>query len=133
MSESDIIAHLAFRNEMIWSLVQWWVSISFAIVVASYFGANRLSRLLVTVIIALYLLYTLTMCTEFLTQMTYIAAIYKDLTALAESTQTGFIAQSALDRRGGYTGPLVLLTMGVTFLVTIGFVVHCYRKGNVIE
>ena len=60
MSEADLIDQLLARSEVLWNLNQWWVSVSFAVMLAAYVGAERLSRILVGLMVGLYSLYTIT-------------------------------------------------------------------------
>jgi len=59
MTELELLNQITERGLFAWNLTQWWVSICIAVVVASYFGANRLTKANTFAIITMYLLATL--------------------------------------------------------------------------
>lgn len=127
MSEAEIIGELGSRTEIYWNLIQWFVSISFAVMVAAYWGANKLSLKIVAAIFGLYILTFITAASSILTQIGYIGDLYEALRLLNESNQLSVVGTGALQRQGNNLGSILQpLWGGVSFVFTIGFVVYCY-------
>ena len=58
MSEAEILEQLFSVFDRYWFVVQWWASVSFGIIMVAYFAAEKLSALLLGIILVLYLIYS---------------------------------------------------------------------------
>ena len=129
MTEAEIISEIGFRSEILWNLTQWWVSICFAVMVASYMGRDHLSRALTGLIVILFSWYTLVVAQGVLEHLQFMGALYDGLSFLQENSQLGIVGQAALEinpsqqERVGL--PYFLFT---AFVVTNGFVIFSYLK-----
>ena len=126
MSEAEIVSEIGNRTELLWVMLQWWVSISFAVMVASFWGAKRLSIGIVAVITFMYTLTTVFIFSSMLNQFGFLAANFDALQALRDSGQLGIVGADYLDDFGIrlYLQPLFA---AFSFLFTVGFVVYCYK------
>ncbi len=60
MSEADLLEQISARSDSIWTLVQFWISLSFAAIVAIHYSSKQLSGLLIATLLLLYTGYSLT-------------------------------------------------------------------------
>ncbi len=128
MNEAELVSHLLSRNEVLWVLIQWWVSISFAIMIAAYIGVKHLTHTLIGLIIFMYAFYSFIMVREVTQHLAFSDPIANDLSELAGTSQLGSVGQAALNQLelgGGILMPVFLLFV---YLITNGFVVFCYIK-----
>ena len=58
VSEAEILEQLFSVFDRYWFVVQWWASVSFGIIMVAYFAAEKLSALLLGIILVLYLIYS---------------------------------------------------------------------------
>ena len=58
MSEAEIIESLFSIYDRYWTIVQWWSSVSFSLIIVAYLAADRLNKGIVTTLLGLYTLYT---------------------------------------------------------------------------
>ena len=101
MSEAELIDQMIARQEIIWNLNQWWVSISLAVMLAAYVTSERLNRILVTLIVVMYSLYTFTLWEHVVALATMSSAYSEALSALAESSQLSTVGYAMIEQRAG--------------------------------
>jgi hypothetical protein len=128
MNEAELVSHLLSRNEALWDLTQWWVSISFAVMVAAYIGAKYLSRILVGFIIFMYAFYSFAVMQRVVQHFSYYDPIENALSVLASSSQLGTVGQAALEHVELGAGVYMPVFLFLAFLTTIGFVIFCKIK-----
>jgi hypothetical protein len=128
MSEIDVLTHLAYRGEMDWNLVQWWIGISFGLMIGSFVGSEHLTKGLTALSIFLYFIYSAASLQEIFNQAGYIQATYETLELLAASSGLTPIGHVALEngRSNSISLMPVLCLMG--FLATVGFVMYSYKE-----
>jgi len=128
MSEAEIISELGFRAEMTWNITQWWVSICFAVMVATYLGSRKLTKPIVALIIGLYALTTARALLALSVHTAYVFDLYEALRILSETEQLTVVGTGALERQDSpvqsFLSPLWLAG---SMIFTVSFVVYCYR------
>lgn len=129
MSEAEILAELSSRVELSLISIHWWVSISFAVMLATYWGASRLTKGVVGIIIGMYTIATTVSFNAIANTRLMIQGSYDSLRVLSESTQLSPLGLTALEisARDSFTRPLVGGFMVIAFLFTISFVVYSYK------
>ena len=58
MSEAEITYQLSEIFNRVWSMQQWWASISFGLIVLAHVASERLNALLVVIVVTLYSAFT---------------------------------------------------------------------------
>ena len=129
MSEAEIISELGFRAELNWNLLQWWVSVSFAAMMAAYFGSQKLTKPIVALIIGIYFLTTVRVILAVGNHGFYIQDLYMALQSLSDLGEMSAVGAGALDRSvensvQGWFGPIWVV---LSFVFTNGFVIYCYK------
>ena len=61
MNEADILLQLSELYDRWWVILQWWVSVSFALLAISHFAADKLNVVLLAAVLVLYIAFTLWM------------------------------------------------------------------------
>ena len=127
MNEAELVSELGFRSGMTWDLLQWWVSIGFAVMVASYIGAAKLTKGITALIIFMFAITTAGALSAMLNHASYMQDIYRSLEVLASESELSYVGIGALERQGGYA----VIISGVFFVLSIififGFVIYCYK------
>ena len=104
MTEAEITYQLSELFNRWWVINQWWVSISFGLLVVAYFAADRLNYVLITIILVLYSAFSLWMWALVTFNETIMAGFDADLAALQSAGSLSsqgaemFIAQDVLAR-----------------------------------
>ena len=127
MNEVDLLAALEFRTEMTWNIFQWWVGISTAVMVASYLGADKLTRTAVVLIIGMYAFGSYVYLESLLNNAAYITDVYESLSLLSEETTLSLMGNGTLERRAGLFTSARAYFIGFLFLFTLGFVIYSYK------
>lgn len=128
MNEAEVVTQYWVVNELIWSLLQWWVSISFAVMVAAYLSSKQLTRILISLIIAMYSFYSVIMQQAVVGQLQIMRVLRDELNMLGQVSPLGLTAQTVVDSAGGTIGLLLVFFTITAFTVTNGFVLYCYFK-----
>jgi len=136
MTEADLLSQLAPVGDFLWSLMQYWTSVSIGILIGSYFVAKRLSIGFLTLILFAYILFSFTVAELMQLQVLEIKAIAMDLNSLAENgvvlshTSRAFLEHGPVVNEN-MTGLAVrLLMFGTMFLVTIFYPIYCKRSSE---
>ena len=124
MTEAEIVAELSTRTELLWNLVQWWASISIALIAVSHVASERINGVILVVLLACYTLYSYTISTALAGQSSYITAIAVALRDLSEQSTLGPIGANALDdlrttNRGTVIRSMAILLFVATFCYPI--------------
>ncbi len=129
MDEAEITSQIIYRTEILWNLTQWWVSISLAVIVASYVGAKHLTLALVSLIVFMYIFYSVALAQATGSHVGYLDALYGELVLLAETTDLSLIGQLSIEKTTlGSRMSLLSPFIFVSFFVTIGFVLFAYLR-----
>ena len=126
MTEAELIYQLGESANRLWTLVQWWASISFGLVALAHFSIRKLSLALVGALLSLYVLFSLLLAEinfGIAMQMNRIRETLGDLDAAGELSAVG---QASI----GPAPVLLPVTLLLTFFGTITFVLYSYWKGR---
>ncbi len=128
MNEAEILIELGFRTNTIWDLLQWWVSISFALMAAAYIGASKLSRLVVVALLSMYVFTLMAVGSAMGSNQQFNIAAIESLVSLSETTQLTPLGLHALGSIGGRDSVFFNLLLGLSFVFTVGVVIYCYKR-----
>ena len=130
MSEADIIESLFSIYDRYWTIVQWWSSVSFSLIIVAYLAADRLNKGIVTTLLGLYTLYTVWVHLLMAYNVNMAVALLADLESLrvAGSLQSQgalVVLQDQLPEYGVRLGSVALLA---TFIACDGYFLYEYRE-----
>lgn len=133
MTEADLLSQLTSVGSFLWSLVQYWTSVSIGFLIGSHFVANRLNAIVLTLFILIYIFFTVQITILIRLQLQEIAAIGMDLNNMADSgivlsnTARVFLEQSPVINQTLAGQIARLLMFGSMFLLTIFYPLYCRR------
>ena len=125
MSEVEVLNLITLRIDMNWSIIQWWIGITFTLVIASYVGMEHLTKILTSVAIILYTFCTLIFAQSVLNNIDQIISGFATLDLLSKSTDLSPMGQAALDEYRNPELPLVPIFLVCCFVAANGFVLYC--------
>lgn len=138
MTEAEILEQLATHGDRVWAILQYWTSVSFAILIAGHFSAARMHWLVLIFIGMLYVSFTF-MFTEMLQfDASVIRAGLDQLQKIVEEDKQlslighAFITEAPLNQQNRS-----LLTISANrlaflglFLVTLVYPAYCHLKSR---
>lgn len=134
MSEADILEQLFSLYDRYWVIVQWWASVSFALLLVAHFAADKLSSFLLASIITIYAIYTLWLYFLLDYNLAITFGLLDDLAALGAAGELTQGVREAMEHSSGMYGVWMgMVALPVTFLACSGYLVHAYihaRKGR---
>tara|TARA_B100001540_G_scaffold225559_1_gene199757 strand:+ start:2806 stop:3216 length:411 start_codon:yes stop_codon:yes gene_type:complete len=131
MTEAELLAEYALRIDRVWSMAQWWASVTFAVLLAAHLGVRTLNRPIVTIIIFLYTVFTAFVALTIYANSENILAIKSSLRVLEDLTLLG--SRMAGEGGAGYLSLLWFLILSLTYLATVYYTLYCYFSRNKLE
>ena len=138
VTEAEIYEFISVHQGTLITLLQWWASVSFALVALAHFGRNSLNLFLVSIVLLLYVAFSLFAYGIFLDQVNRITQLLGDLSSISGNASDSSLISSYLLRSRGEVGstgdwarfywPLYVALIG-TFLGSVAYVIYAYR-GN---
>ena len=133
MTEADLLSQITAVGSLLWSLMQYWTSVSIGILIGSHFVANRLNLILLSLFVLIYIFFSIQIVILMRLQVQEIVAIGMDLKniadndfALSNAAKT-FLEKSPVVNET-LAGPVSrALMFGTMFLLTIIYPFYCRR------
>ena len=133
MTEAEILADLTSHGDRIWSIMQYWTSISFAVLIAAHLTAARISWLVIAIFLVIYVLVTFQFSVMLRFDMEMIRAGVRELMVRSENGQLTLLSQAAIEQ-----GPLANDTPTLKFIrnavglgmfaATVSYPIYCKLK-----
>jgi len=133
MTEAELLSQLNELGDSIWSLIQWWASISFGLLALTNFFGRQLKLAFVVVILALYVTFSLAISGNFLRLSDQLVGVISSLATLDANVGLSEAGKAALgeDRNFFLTaGVWFVISVIGTFLGTISYVIFGYLKAH---
>ncbi len=132
MHEADLIEQLFSVYDRYWTIVQWWASVSFSLIVVAYFAAHRLSKAIVATLLFLYALYSAWVYLLMLYNIDISEGLLADLETLrvaGQLTSQGALAaaQNPVNFYGAWLGVIAQLA---TFVACVGYFLHAFAQAR---
>lgn len=128
MSEAELVMEFGASTALMWSNLQWWVSFSFAVMVAAYVGAQRLTKRLIAIIFGMYFIAWLAVLGSMIAQTDLNVALRQEMGILRDAGELSLVGISRLESTGmtvGLSAPLLFIS---SIVFTYGFVMFCYTR-----
>jgi hypothetical protein len=128
VSEAEILVQLFSVFDRYWFIVQWWASVSFALIMVAYFAANKLSALLVGTVLCLYLIYSGWVYMLLIYNIDIAYGLLADLNILSNAGELQSQgARVALENQFiRYGTSLGNVALPLTFFACIGYLLYAY-------
>lgn len=129
MSEAELVYQYGENANAIWSLLQWWVSVSFGVLALAHFTGKHINLAFLLGIASLYSVFSLILFLFVGTIVQIQAGVLSSLTQLGASegisdTGSAVLAAAGTWERTG-TVPMILLYLGVS-LATVCYPIYVW-------
>lgn len=133
MSEAEVLELMIQSTDSVWGLIQWWASVSLAIIAAGHITADNLKNPILITVIATYTFYTLMIASEITFASGIYAGLAQDLDNLAKQGVLGSGGLSILEQIGrARIGDIAITGTGIsTYFITIGYLIYRSRQNEV--
>ena len=136
MTEAEILAQLAVHGDRLWSILQYWTSVSFGMLIAGHFAADRMHWLALVLFCTLYILFSRNCLSMIVFDASVIRAGLDQLQSMADAGEPlGHIAQNFIDNaplnnssQGKYWATRAMA--GGMFLSTLAYPAYCHFKSR---
>ena len=127
MTEIELIELVNGRSEMMWGLIEFWVSVSFAAIIAVHYSNNRINGPLATVVLILYTSFTLMVFASMGAHGDVQSGAYELLAVLEEKGDLSVIGEKVMDySRDLRSQRTYAFTFLLIYLGTIGYVIFSF-------
>ena len=130
MSEAELIYQASEYLDMIWSMQQWWASISIGVLIMAHIASARLNLFLIIICIGLYTSYTLYMLQMSGENYETIFALATDIEALINNGEAKTHAAVELSEIRSTSPILYYITFGGTYLSVVAYVLFSFRRSR---
>ena len=136
MSEAEMLSQINSVGEFLWSLMQYWTSVSIAVLIGSHFVASRLNAIIIALFLLIYILFTVQIGLLLRVQMQALQGLAMDLRQLTDSgislsnTATNWLkyAPVANDSALGQLGRQAMAL--AMFVATVSYPIYCKRNAS---
>jgi len=132
MSEADILEQLFNIFDRYWTIVQWWASVSFGVIMIAYFAASKLRAFLLITILVLYAVYSAWVYFLLVYNVDIATGFFQDLESLRRAGELeSHAARVVLDNPFvGYGTVLGMVALPATFLACIGYLLYAFMHAR---
>ena len=131
MSEAEIVYQLSEMYNKIWSVQQWWASISIGLLILAHLASERINLFLVLFIMALYSsfsLYISIMLTRTWNTTTHYIQDLQGLVGAGHKLSSGTL--TLLEPQSEIVTALIVIVFICTFIGCNAYLVYSYLKGR---
>lgn len=121
---SLVIEYLALVHtygEAIWGRVDLWIGASFGMILLGYFAPERLKPAITTLILSLYILFSVSLYNNLTTDTVMADAVMQDALELAQTHGLDLNTLAAINNASGYTNHTMVMFLAGLFIGTLGF------------
>ena len=128
MTEAEIAYMVSEYLDRVWSMQQWWASVSIGVLVMAHLASDKLNLLLVCISLGLYTTYTLYMQQMSHENIETVFALLRDLEVLVDSGKVSSNNAEELLNILAINPALFILTFGGTYICVVSYVIYSYVK-----
>lgn len=131
MTEAEVLAEVTSHGDRIWSIVQYWSSISFGLLIAAHITAHRTALSVLVTFLALYTLFTIQLWGMLRFDFQVISAGIDQLRSMANSDELSAMGTSVI--RHGPTANDNVYTIGLRWIIGLGlFLATCPTQSTAV-
>jgi len=132
--EAELVSQYSIVLDRIWSITQYWSSVSFGLIVVAYFAAHKLNRSLLASLTTMYTVYTFWIFLALARNTLWQRSIAQDLQDLANGgiTLTSYaseLVQVVAAPSFVYAILPIVIYMGLYF-ASMTYLIYTYRRKN---
>ena len=131
MSEAELLLLASESLDRMWSLIQWWASISFGILALTHIASDKLGTFLAILIPALYTGFSLGVLGVVQRNFGIVESVYQDLRLLqSEGVDLSGTAQYVMQGGENSIARALPLILALTYFGVVGYFAYTYRAKN---
>ena len=127
MTEADLVNFIFAIYDRYWSMAQWWVSITFGLIIVAHFAASKLNLYLVILLILLYTAFTGWLGMFYIYNMDIVGGYLTDLRSMENISNRGTLALMRSEAI-----PLGALFQNISVMVmyfgSVSYLIYAYTK-----
>lgn len=128
MNEGELILAWGEISGHIWTIIQFWASISFGVIAVAHFFPQNLNRHLVVFVIFLYTLFSSFCASLVIADAQLMMALYKEAGALlVQRGEDAIFLSSFVDYQPGAAALFTFIGFPSVFVGSIAYLVFRYR------
>ena len=128
MTEAEIAFQVSEYLDRVWSMQQWWASVSIGVLVMAHLASDKFNLFLVCISLGLYTTYTLYMQQMSHENVETLFALLRDLEVLVDSGKVSSNNAEELLDILVINPMLFILTFGGTYICVVSYVIYSYAK-----
>jgi hypothetical protein len=132
MSESELLEHFGQIFDRFWTIGQWWVGVSLALIVAGHFAGHLLSKLQLIIVLTAYSAYALMMTSFSIANYQLSDGIFKELLLLSETDGVSLGGQRLIESSPALMfGVFMFIASAlILYLGSNAYLISSYRKAR---
>lgn len=129
MNEAELILAWGEISGHLWTIVQFWASISFGVIAVAHFASEKLNHFLVLLVIFLYTLFSIYCGGFYVSDIQLLLALYEEAgSLLTERGEDAVFLTAFANYPQVWTGALFgLLGLPSIYLGSIAYLIYRYR------
>lgn len=133
MTEYDLIFAWSEVTGHLWSMIQFWASVSFGLIAIAHLAATKLNTVLVTVALVLYASLSMFIGSLIYADGQILLAVYTDAARYAASVENvseTIRSLAAYQASESFGGVFFILALPGTFLATVSYFIYAFIVAN---
>ena len=128
MTEAELLMFASEAIDRLWSLLQWWASISFGLLLVAHIASSRIGAYLAVLVPLLYTCFSFGVVTMIRRNLGIVESVYKDLRVLQAADIELSITAEYMVQGSGIAGSLLIpLALLATYIGVVGYFIYSYR------
>ena len=132
MSESELLEHFGQIFDRFWTIGQWWVGVSLALIVAGHFAGHLLSKVQLIVVLTAYSAYALMIASYTVANFQLSDGYFQELVLLSETDGLSLSGQGLINSSPAQLSGLFFFTVSalILYLGSNAYLISSYRKAH---
>ena len=128
MTEAELLMIASESLDRMWSLMQWWASISFGLLVVAHIASHRIGNYLAVLFPVLYTCFSFGVVAIIQRNLGIVESVYEDLRIMQAGNIELSITAKYMAQGAGIVGSFAVpIALVATYIGVLGYFVHCYR------
>ncbi|MEP5570097.1 MAG: hypothetical protein ABJN62_19810 [Halioglobus sp.] len=128
MTEAELVMVASEAFDRVWSLLQWWASVSFGLLVVAHIASHRIGTYLAILVPVLYTCFSLGIVAIMRRNLGIVQSVYEDLGILQATDIELSVTAKYMMQGAGIVGDLALpIALLATYVGVIGYFIYSYR------
>ena len=125
MTEAELLMIASEALDRMWSLMQWWASVSFGLLVVAHIASHRIGAYLAILVPVLYTCFSFGVVAIIRRNLGIVESVYEDLGILQATDMELSVTAKYMMQGAGIVGSLAVpVALIATYIGVIGYFVH---------